>query len=130
MSGQRRCAGAKGDAWRRRRGEDNDESMVDTRLANRQRQVRRLRNESTGGEMDDGADGAIIVGVVVLRRCRLRSLLRPLPARGGKRKRGAAVTKCVEMNVAEGEGKLQRQRRQSEPGAEPLAAADPTHQVN
>ena len=99
--------------------------MLNAFRSDRQRQLRRLRNEGTGGEMDDSADGAIIVGVAAAER--RRSRLRPFPTSGGNRMHGATVVSGIEMNVAEGESKLQRQRRQRQKGAKPPAAANPTH---
>lgn len=69
------------------------------------RELRRLWNEGTRGEMDDGADGTVI-GVAITVRRRRWNRFRFFSARGGNRKRGAVVMKCVEMNVAERKSKL------------------------
>jgi hypothetical protein len=85
--------------------------------ANRKRhgQLRRLRQQRSRGEMNRGADRAVIVRVADGLLCRRR--------RSGRRSSGsetaAGVPEVAQMDVAERERDLQRQREQRKPRAGP-----------
>jgi hypothetical protein len=103
--------------WRPSRGEKGDRytiRVLEPANRKRHRQLRRLRQQRCRSKMDRGADRAVIVGVTDRLLCRGR--------RGGRPSGGetaAGVPEVAQMDVAERERELQRQREQREPRASP-----------
>jgi hypothetical protein len=113
-SGERRSAGLE---WRTSRGEKggrNTIRVLDPANRKGQEQLRRLRQQRSRGEMNRGADRAIVVRITdwVLRGRRSAGL----PSRGGNRR---SVPDAPEMDVSERQGDLNRQREQRESRASP-----------
>jgi hypothetical protein len=121
-SGQRRRARLKsGSLWRDENKSDVIK-MLDRLRNKRHRQLRCVRQERRRSQMDDRTNRAVIIRLV-------GRMLR----RSGRDDRGLCVRGCrggrgyVEMNVAEGEDKLQRHRRKRQPTRTPLPGSNPTH---
>lgn len=109
-SGERRSARLE---WRASRGEKGDRytiRVLDPANRKRHGQLRRLRQQRSRGEMNRGADRAVIVGVADRLLCRGRRGGRP----SGSETAGG-MPEVAQMDVAERERDLQRQRKQREP---------------
>ena len=110
------------------------ERMLDPLETNRHRKRRRRRRERVRYQKDRGADRAVIVIVAGISR---RSLWRGLRERRAMRRdywpvRATGCTakmKIVQMDVAEGERDLQRQRRQRQQRTAPLMAMNEVHLI-
>ena len=95
----------------------------------RHRQDRRVRKERRRGEMDDGANRAVIVRVV----CRMSGWILMRGKSFGRDNAGevaAAAAEVFEVNVSERKDELQRHRCKREPPATPFIGTNPTHQAN
>ena len=99
--------------------------MFDDLRNRRHRQMRRCWNERIGRQVDAGANGAIIVAVVaglLLAKRRFGGVSFRAKCRGG----GINPSDRVEMNVTERKAKLNRQRDQRQPTANP-SVVKPAH---
>ncbi len=99
LSGERGSAFLK---WRAPRCDENDHDvieMLDCLRNERRRQFRRRRKERVRGEIDRGADRAIVVVPVI--GGVLRGKLRRLRSRPGINKSGVGAMNAVEMDVPE-----------------------------
>lgn len=116
--------------WYSLRRNENDcdaIGMLDLPRDERQRQLRRLRQERVGGEKDRGADRAVVVGVVVAWLSR-GTRLRTRRGRAGDGYRRRSGTKAVDMDVPERHDHLQRQRGERQPTAKSGVATNPAHE--
>ena len=91
----------------------------------RHRQQRRWRHKRIGDLVDAGADRAVIVVFIagLRRRQRLGGVCLP----SDNRRRGICAPNTVEMNVPEGNGKLNGQRDERQPARKPAAVPKPKH---
>ena len=116
-SGERWSAGLK---WRAPRHDETDRDaieMLNWSRGERHRQLRRRRQERVGGEIDRGADRAIIV-VLIIAGLRRRKLPR-LSCRAAHSQSGVGAMNAVEMDVPERDDELQHQRGQRQPASKP-----------
>lgn len=90
----------------------------------RHRQQRRWRHKRIGDLVDAGADRAVIVFIAGLRR---RQRLGGVCLPSDNRRRGICAATTVEMNVPEGNGKLNRQRDERQPTRKPAAVPKLKH---
>jgi hypothetical protein len=110
------------------------ERMLDPLETDRHRQYRRRRRERARYENDRSADRAVIVIVVGISPRSLRRWLRKRHAIRGEGRSARAVAyaakmQIVQMDMAEGERNLQRQRRQLQQRTAPLMAMNKVHLV-
>ena len=125
-SGERRRARLE---WRtpgRERACCNEIGVLHRPRCERLRQLRRLRQQRSRGEMNRGADRAVIVrvtdGLLGLLGRRRRAGRRSCDS-----KAAAAMLEVAEVDVAEREDDLQRQREQRQARANPQPRPHPSH---
>lgn len=98
------------------------------------RQLRRLRQKRVCGEINAGADRAIIIVRIVAGLLNRRGSQRLRAASGdntlSRRAMNAVEMNAVEMNVPERKQELQGQRGQRQTAAKSPVGANPTHQAN
>src|SRR5262245_10294018 len=108
MSGGGWCAGGEGGAVLPRQFEFDDDCGSRSAKRGRQRQYRRLAADNGAGEMDEGADGAVVIGLPRgFVRCRWRNGVRGRQAEGTEQDRRMTRSWCpADMHVPERQREL------------------------
>src|SRR5262249_36350973 len=129
MSGGGWCAGGEGGAVSPRQSEFDDDCGWRSAKRGRQRQDRRLAADNGAGEMDEGADGAVVVGLPrSFVRCRLRNSVRGGQAEGTQQyRRMTRSWRPVEMHMPERQRELDAQRNQRQPRTQCRTRTEPMH---